>query len=650
MFLADCAGGGDTVTLAPFSRHREQRENHMPDAGEKTQPDNENKPSSPDQPRRFAVPISSVLMWGFGGLVFLAVGTVLFISLWSAQRNTFDLLRDKAGLQLSALVERVWTHLDPVSEGNAFLAGLMARGEVDPGDHAQLVDYMTAAMAATPQVRGMSFVDPRLMVTHAVRSKDGVSIRLTDWSGNRDSARMMENARAQPQPYWGEPAWLDLVKTTLINRRAPVWRNGEFLGVLITAVSVSDLSRYLARRNKVETETERFVLYGSEYVLAHRAMMKGGYRLSKHQPLPSRNQIGDPVLANLWNAATRRTLPLALGPDTSGHGVDLPDDFYIVLFREVTGYGPMPLRVGGYFRRDPTTFGREMHRLKLSGIAGLIILLVAVGSALLMGRRMSRPVRNLARAAESVRSLDFSQVPILGRSRLRELDDASVAFNAMVGGLKQFETYVPRTLVRRLLERDGGSELSSEERIVTVLFTDIGSFTGLAENMGAAETAAFLNQHFSLLASCIEAERGTVDKYMGDSVMAFWGASGAHADGVERACRAALAIRRAITQDNEHRGRRGEEPIRVRIGIHTGSPIVGNIGAPGRINYTLVGDTVNIAQRLEEMCKEMGGGGTVEILISGDVAEGLGGGYHLSPQGPRPTPGRSGFLKIYRLE
>ena len=589
-------------------------------------------------------------MWGFGGLVFLAVAAVLVISLWSAQRNTVDLLSDKAELQLSALVERVRTHLDPVSEGNAFIAGLMARGEVDPGDHAQLVDYMTAAMAATPQVRGMSFVDTKLMVTRAVRSKEGVSIRLTDWSGNRKVALMMENARAQPQPYWGELVWSDLSKTTLINRRAPVWRNGEFLGTLITAVSVSDLSRYLAQRDTAKSETERFVLYGSEYVLAHRAMMKGGYRLSERQPLPSLGQIRDPVLANLWNAATRRTLPLALGPDTSGHGIDLPDDFYIVLFREVTGYGPVPLRVGGYFRRDPTTFGREMRRLRLSGITGLIILLVAVGGALFMGRRMSRPVRNLADAAESVRGFDFSQVPTLNRSRLRELDDASVAFNAMVRGLKLFETYVPRSLVRRLLERDSGTELLSEERTVTVLFTDIRSFTGLAENMGAAETASFLNQHFSLVASCIEAERGTVDKYMGDSVMAFWGAPVSDGFGVERACRAALAIRRAITQDNEHRSRRGDAPIRVRIGIHTGPAIVGNIGAPGRINYTLVGDTVNIAQRLEELCKEMGGGGTVEILVSGDVAEGVGGGFHLSPQGPRPIPGRSGFLKIYRLE
>ncbi len=617
---------------------------------EKTEPDRAQDSTIDSRPRRLSISISAALMWGFGTLVFLAVAGVLLLSLWSAQRNTVDLLRDKAELHLSALIERVQTLLDPVSEGNAFLAELMAHGEVEPGDHVQLVDYMTGAMASTPQVWEMGFIDTNLMVTRAVRSKDGIAIRLSDWSGSRETALMVENARAQPDPYWGELIWSAEARITLLNRRAPVWRNGKFLGVLIASVSVTELSRYLARRSKVEIEAVRFVLYGSEYVLAHSAMIKGGYALSERQPLPSRSQIGDPVLANLWKAATRQTLHLLLGPDTSGHRIDLGDDVYIVLFREIAGYGAVPLRVGAYFKGDPETVGKEMRRLVRSGLVGVVILLVAVTVALSFGRRMSRPVQNLARAAESVRGLDFAAVPELGRSRLRELDEASMAFNAMVRGLKSFETYVPPSVVRRLVAHDGKPELASEERSVTVLFTDIGAFTGLAQDMSAVQTAAFLNRHFSMITSCVEAERGTVDKYIGDSVMAFWGAPAADADASEHACRTALAIRRAITLDNESRSRRGKMPIRVRIGIHAGRAIVGNIGAPGRVNYTLVGDTVNVAERLQQMCKDMGGGGTVEILLSGDVVEGVGGGYHLSPQGPQTIPGRQGMLKIYRLD
>ena len=106
----------------------------------------------------------------------------------------------------------------------------------------------------------------------------------------------------------------------------------------------------------------------------------------------------------------------------------------------------------------------------------------------------------------------------------------------------------------------------------------------------------------------------------------------------------ALAIRRAVSLDNDHRVRRGEPPVRLRIGVHTGPVIVGNIGAPGHIDYTLVGDTVNIAQRLQELAKELGSGSTVEILVSADVAGVLGDGYRLSPQGARQLRGRHGEL------
>ncbi len=621
----------------------------MPNA-EKSEPDRTEDSTVETRPRRLSVPISAALMWGFGVLVFVAVAGVLSISLWSAQRNTLDLLSDKAELELSALVERMQSHLDPVSEGNAFLAGLMARGEVDPADHAQLVDYMTGAMAATPQVRGMSFIDPKLMVTRAIRSKEGVVIRLSDWSGNRSVNLMMENSRAQPDPYWGQLFWSAEANTTLLNRRAPVWRNGEFLGVLLTAVSVTGLSRYMVRRRDGGIDGDRFILYGSDYVLAHPAMVTGNYRLSDRQLLPSLSQIDDPVLARLWDADARRTLGLPMSETTSGHGIQVGDDLYIVLFRDIAGYGPAPLRVGAYVKSAPFAIGREMNRLILSGIIGLVILLVAIAAARFIGRRISRPVRNLALAAEHLRGLDFAAVPELGRSRLRELDQASMAFNAMVRGLKSFENDVPPSVVRRVVARERKPQPASEERSVTVLFTDIGAFTGLAKDMSAVQTASFLNRHFSMITSCVEAEQGTVDKYIGDSVMAFWGAPAADADASEHACRTALAIRRAITLDNESRSRGGEMPIRVRIGIHAGRAIVGNIGPPGRVNYTLIGDAVNVAERLQLLCKDMGGGGTVEILLSGDVVAGVGGGYHLSPLGPQTIPGRHGTLKIYRLD
>ncbi|MHC4610944.1 MAG: adenylate/guanylate cyclase domain-containing protein, partial [Planctomycetota bacterium] len=231
------------------------------------------------------------------------------------------------------------------------------------------------------------------------------------------------------------------------------------------------------------------------------------------------------------------------------------------------------------------------------------VLLMAIGTAVMVGRRIARPIRRLAGEAKRIGDFDFATVSELPGSRFEELNDAAGAFNAMLRGLRWFETYVPRTLVKLLIGRGEAKSLASVERRVTVLFTDIAGFTGLSQTMPAAEIADFLNHHFALVAKCVEAEGGTVDKYIGDSVMAFWGAPEPQPDHTERACRAAIGVSIALKSDNMARKREGKPPVRVRIGVHTGEVVVGNIGAPGRINYTIVGDTVNAASRLEQLCK-----------------------------------------------
>jgi adenylate cyclase len=209
----------------------------------------------------------------------------------------------------------------------------------------------------------------------------------------------------------------------------------------------------------------------------------------------------------------------------------------------------------------------------------------------------------LARATSAIRTLDLTAARPLSGSHLRELDEAIRAYNALIATLHWFETYVPRRLVKQLMAQ-GERATALVERDVTVLFTDIVDFTSLAERLSASDAATFLNDHFRLLAACVEAEGGTIDKYIGDSLMAFWGAPELQLDHSARACRAARAIATAIVGDNRRRRGLGLPPTRIRIGIHAGPAMVGNIGAPGRINYTLVGDIVNTAQRIEDVAKK----------------------------------------------
>ena len=172
--------------------------------------------------------------------------------------------------------------------------------------------------------------------------------------------------------------------------------------------------------------------------------------------------------------------------------------------------------------------------------------------------------------------------------------------------------------------------------------------------MSANGTASFLNHHFALLSQCIEDEGGTIDKFIGDAVMAFWGAPEELPDHAARACRAALAIRAAIAANNARRHADGEHAIRLRIGLHTGEVIVGNIGAPGRINYTIVGDAVNTANRLEQLGKEIGDqDAEVTIVVSQATVSALGdaAGDAIAPiaAGTHRVRGREEEIAVYQL-
>ena len=190
----------------------------------------------------------------------------------------------------------------------------------------------------------------------------------------------------------------------------------------------------------------------------------------------------------------------------------------------------------------------------------------------------------------------------LPRSRVRELDDQATAFNAMLIGLRAFSTYIPRSLVAKLVRTGEIGIAEPREAIVTVMFTDIAGFTTLSEQMDAAAAAKLLNHHFAILCRAVDAHGGTVDKFLGDGMMAFFGAPD-RLKGHAAAARARCCLHPRRAGERQSGARQGRPALRVRIGIHTGSVIVGNIGAADRVNYTIIGDTVNVSQRLQELGK-----------------------------------------------
>ena len=323
------------------------------------------------------------------------------------------------------------------------------------------------------------------------------------------------------------------------------------------------------------------------------------------------------------------------------------ENTYVAITRKIAGYGDRPWTIGAYF--ESSQIGDEIERVMGSALLGLGAMAVAVIVAILLGKRLSRPIRAIAGQATRVADFDLDGVTPLPRSRVLELDDQASAFNAMLIGLRAFSTYVPRSLVAKLVRTGEIGIAEPREAIVTVMFTDIVGFTTLSEQMDAAAAARLLNHHFAILCRAIDAHGGTVDKFLGDGMLAFFGAPDRLKGHAAAAVRAAVAIREELENDNREAAGKGRPPLRVRIGIHTGSVIVGNIGASDRVNYTIVGDTVNVSQRLQELGKLFAPDATTCIAISGETASRLDETFETIPAGEHRLRGRGEATEVFQV-
>lgn len=237
-------------------------------------------------------------------------------------------------------------------------------------------------------------------------------------------------------------------------------------------------------------------------------------------------------------------------------------------------------------------------------IAGAITLIVAV-IGLWLSNRIVHPMAVLEANMAKVRELRLDgSVEI--RSRFHEIVRMAETLSAMKSGLRSFSKYVPTELVRELIHDGAEAHLGARRAELTIFFSDIEGFTTIAESTTPEGLAADLADYFATITGTILESGGTVDKYIGDCVMAFWGAPRAVPDHAARAVETSLRVRSRLAELNARRATEGRPPIVTRIGLSTGEVVVGNFGYEARMNYTVMGDTVNLASRLEGLNKYVG--------------------------------------------
>jgi class 3 adenylate cyclase len=600
---------------------------------------------SQNQAIRF--PIWLVLAVTFGGLAALAVALVAVAINIRAYDNTYDLLNLFADREITNLEKALQTELDPALEQVRYLAGLVATGRVAANDDKRIADLLMGSLASSPQLTAVSFIREDLKVIVAARQLEGRLYASEILSGVSVPRFRMALSRGSvaSSPVWDQPIFLPDLDKPVMSALAPARHSGKVQGVFAAVVSLPEISENLKDRSGPQATP--FVLGINGAVFSHRQLFTGDFHLSPERPLPRFNEINDPVLAQFDPTKSVKVTPPDR-PPFQEQEVEVDGTKFFLIFKEIPNLLNQPLTIGVYFRS--AVIDSFVERLLRTLYWAGIVIIIAIALAMALGRRIGSPISELANATRQLSELNFSGAASLSRSRFREIDVANSAYNSMRNGLGWFSTYVPGSLVPHLMSPESSAVLASREIPVTVLFTDIIGFSEIAQRLSPRRLAAFLNRHFTLLGSHIVAEGGSIDKYIGDSIMAFWGAPEAQADHALRAVHAAQRIAARLDADNARRARKGLAPVRIRIGIHSGTVIAGNIGAPGRINYTLVGDTVNIAQRLEQFGKQVDDGKrSVIISISADTAKLLPADLNLTPLGHEVLPGRRDETEIYRL-
>ncbi len=594
--------------------------------------------------KRRTLSLSRTMTLGLAILLLVSIGVSSWVIWSAARRNTYDLLGSVARISVNTVAQEVDSYIQVAQKQIGFIAQVIASGEVGSYDSERLKDIMLGSLAAAPQVDAVAFVRPDYSVLRAER-RNGVLITYVDnWSKRPDVRAAMDNERALDDPTWRAIGYVDEFEGTYVFLADGVRRQGKFVGLLFSVISTRSLSGFLADQD-AEGPMHSFVLVNRTQVLAHSSLAQGYADASEAKPLPSIGEIHDPLIASIWDKSVDDMSAILDGEDITGRIVEGKDQDYVYLYRNLAEIGLPDWIVGVAI--ESGDIDRPYQRLIMTGLIGVGILVLAIGVGLYIARAIVRPLRSLAQASRAVSDLTLAGIAPLPESRFRELDVASRAFNTMVSGLRWFETYVPRSLVLRLMRSD--ERVQSEERQVTVLFTDIVGFTGIGSQLSPTDLAQLLNRHFTLLAEAIEAEEGTVDKYIGDSIMAFWGAPFDQPDHAERACRAALEMARLVQAENQARRARGEEIIRLRIGLHSGQVVAGNIGAPGRVNYTLIGDTVNSAQRLEALGKDVDPEAEVIVLLGAETRQALPPGFTVLARGLFRLRGRDQAMEVYQL-
>lgn len=415
---------------------------------------------------------------------------------------------------------------------------------------------------------------------------------------------------------------------------APFYNKGKLQGVAAADITLDGLSQYLSAR-KISPGTVSFILDHQGRVIANSALAKTYTSEKGRVELQHITSVQDGLPAIAFSAHPR--------------SLEKMYSFKYAGIEYVASLSTLPASFGKKWQlfiitplHDFTSeFQRNNNRLFVFGLIAILFQIVII---YFLTGVIAAPLEKLALKVNKIQDLGADSIPS-PPSSIREIALLSKAVDTLDVAVKSFSSFVPVGLVKQLLETDRKLELGGHSRFLTIFFSDLESFSTLSEEIPAQELLLRVSAYLELVTKQVGLEHGTIDKFIGDGVMAFWGAPTLLEDHAWRACVAALRIQHGMKALNAQWIAQELKPLNIRIGIHCDAVLVGNIGSKERMSYTALGDGVNVAARLEGINKEYG----TRVCISHSVFKEAGERLCVRPLDDVAVKGRRSKIKIYEV-
>ena len=463
--------------------------------------------------------------------------------------------------------------------------------------HASYIDAITFALS---RVRHRKFFDvwPHLIGGHDVATD--LDIRTLPGYQTAKTTRTLAVTEPAINPDTGFP---------ILSLRVPIFHGVDFMGCVSVNITMDVLSRFLDEHLASVHSTTLIADRNTGKIIAFPSKQKGVRVENGHIQIATLADIDDPEVREASRQHARAGTDSfvfqspANGEDVIAAFANFPDGFGQPW--QVVTLTPIDDFVGTL---------KATNRL----IMVVIIILTAIELFFIYiaSSRLSRPVENVSLQLQAIESLQFD-VPASRPSNIREIARLEHAASLLRNSLKSFSSFVPMDIVRQLIKSGIPLTLGVEPRFLTIFFSDLENFSTHSETLAPNDLLMQISTYLEHVSGAIAEEGGTVDKFIGDGIMAFWNAPVRCPDHVLRGCAGALRAARRMERVNDTWEAEGRPRIGIRIGLNCADVLVGNVGSSTRLSYTALGDGVNVAARLEGINKQFG----TTICISDSIYE-----------------------------